>query len=114
MVKPVRLRLGRNKGFDLQAISKETNGLEAVYVARPSAWGNPYSIQKGASWFVEGPGLPYERCGNEEGARQKVIKLFRQRMECVDVSELRGKNLACWCKPDEACHADVLLELANK
>lgn len=27
---------------------------------------------------------------------------------------LRGKNLACWCKPGEPCHADVLLELANQ
>ncbi len=26
---------------------------------------------------------------------------------------LRGKNLACWCKLDQPCHADVLLELAN-
>ena len=26
---------------------------------------------------------------------------------------LRGKNLACWCKPGQPCHADVLLELAN-
>ncbi len=28
-------------------------------------------------------------------------------------AELRGKNLACWCKTGEPCHADVLLELAN-
>jgi len=27
--------------------------------------------------------------------------------------ELRGKDLACWCKPGAPCHADVLLELAN-
>lgn len=27
--------------------------------------------------------------------------------------ELRGKNLACWCRPDQPCHADVLLALAN-
>lgn len=27
---------------------------------------------------------------------------------------LRGKNLACYCKPDSPCHADVLLELANR
>jgi hypothetical protein len=27
---------------------------------------------------------------------------------------LRGKNLACWCPLDKPCHADVLLELANK
>jgi hypothetical protein len=29
------------------------------------------------------------------------------------IAPLRGKNLACWCKPGEPCHADVLLELAN-
>jgi len=26
---------------------------------------------------------------------------------------LRGKPLACWCKPGCACHADILLRLAN-
>jgi hypothetical protein len=30
------------------------------------------------------------------------------------IEPLRGKNLACWCKPGSPCHADVLLELANK
>jgi len=28
--------------------------------------------------------------------------------------ELRGKNLACFCPLDQPCHADVLLELANR
>ena len=28
-------------------------------------------------------------------------------------SELRGRDLICYCKP-EACHADVLVELANR
>jgi hypothetical protein len=27
--------------------------------------------------------------------------------------ELRGKDLACFCKPGSPCHADVLLEIAN-
>jgi Domain of unknown function (DUF4326) len=27
--------------------------------------------------------------------------------------ELRGKDLMCWCALGEACHADVLLELAK-
>jgi len=27
---------------------------------------------------------------------------------------LRGKNLGCWCKPGTPCHADVLLEVANR
>jgi hypothetical protein len=30
-----------------------------------------------------------------------------------DPRQLRGFNLACWCRPDQECHADVLLELAN-
>ena len=31
-----------------------------------------------------------------------------------DQSELHGKNLACWCPIGQFCHADVLLELANR
>lgn len=27
--------------------------------------------------------------------------------------KLGGKDLACWCRPDEPCHADVLLAIAN-
>jgi hypothetical protein len=28
--------------------------------------------------------------------------------------ELRGHDLACWCKEGETCHADVLLRIANE
>lgn len=28
-------------------------------------------------------------------------------------AELAGHDLACWCPLEHACHADVLLELAN-
>lgn len=31
-----------------------------------------------------------------------------------EVAQLRGHDLACWCKPGAPCHADVLLELANR
>ncbi len=27
---------------------------------------------------------------------------------------LHGHDLACWCPLDQLCHADVLLELANR
>lgn len=30
------------------------------------------------------------------------------------IIQLRGKNLSCWCRLDEPCHAEVLLKLANK
>ena len=32
----------------------------------------------------------------------------------LDISELRGKNLMCWCDVGAPCHADVLLEFANR
>lgn len=39
-------------------------------------------------------------------------------LHCVgvysEIEQLRGKNLACWCRLDQPCHADVLLELANQ
>ena len=50
-----------------------------------------------------------------------AVELFRHRMnnvvehfglECF--KDLRGKNLACFCPLDKPCHADVLLEIANK
>ncbi len=28
--------------------------------------------------------------------------------------ELASKDLACWCPPGQACHADVLLAAANE
>lgn len=30
------------------------------------------------------------------------------------VAELRGHDLICWCEPTQACHADVLIALANE
>ena len=56
------------------------------------------------------------------------MRLFRRALERGDLpddhrrfvftperlrADLGGKNLACWCKPGDPCHADVLLDLAN-
>lgn len=97
---------------------------DAVYVGRPSKFGNPFVMGK-------------------HGDREQVVKLFRMVAEYVmtpidkldrtlsidfgddnlnnwsinftaeDIKSLRGKDLVCWCAP-KPCHADVLLELANK
>lgn len=101
MTRPVRLQLSRKRGFNLQEHSKSVNGLEAVVVARPSGWGNPFTVK--------------------EIGREDAVRRFRSMVEGFldepsvgfEIGELRGKNLACWCKPGEPCHADVLLELAN-
>lgn len=70
----------------------------AVYVGRPSKWGNPYEIGK-------------------DGNRAAVIEKYRAYLAsshlCNDLHELRGQNLVCWCAP-AACHADILLEQANQ
>lgn len=69
----------------------------AVYIGRPSKWGNP---------FVIGP----------DGSREDVIRKFEfyllQSELFTQLSELAGKDLICWCAP-EACHGDVLLKYAN-
>jgi hypothetical protein len=130
---PVRLQLSRHKGFDLQALSRSTNGLDAVNVARPFRWGNPWKIgdnifedgryrrcdtladcikafRQFVDWDPDGPWTVYEgsrlTCWGGYGPQHKNQKTIK--------AELRGKNLACWCKQGEPCHADVLLELANR
>lgn len=71
----------------------------AVYVGRPSRWGNPYRIGR-------------------DGDAQACVDLYRSLINnniSKDIKEiLRGKDLVCWCKLNEPCHADVLLEIANK
>ncbi|CAF0866474.1 unnamed protein product [Adineta steineri] len=70
-----------------------------VYIGRPSDWGNPFVIGK-------------------DGDRSDVIRKYRNWiMRQPDLLsrakiELRGRRIACWCKP-EACHGDVLAEIAD-
>lgn len=89
---PKRIQLSRKKGW------RKPEG--AVVVARPTKWGNPFSIA--------------------EYGRELAVKNYRMRVTglisigAVDLSLLRGKDLCCWCPLDQPCHADVLLELANQ
>lgn len=118
MATPVRLRLSRQKGFDLQALSLATNGLPAVNVARPSSWGNPFTIadmgsdERAVDRFraaVVGPVLDGKQCAPDAHPEIYIGRIIR----CAPI-DLRGKNLACWCAPDAPCHADVLLEISNR
>ena len=116
MAAPVRLRLSRAKGFNLQAHSLAINGLPAVNVARPSHWGNPWRV--GGTFLFVGPSGRVCARKTPMTALEAVEK-FRSR-ECrpdrsgLIIHQLRGKNLACWCGLDAPCHADVLLEIANR
>lgn len=78
---------------------------DAVYVGRPTKWGNPYSYLSGMRAV-------------KVATRAEAIELYRQRIVydpdllAEAKRELRGKHLVCWCAP-LPCHADVLLEIAN-
>jgi len=138
-IKPVRLQLSRKKGFDLQAQSRETNGLPAVFCARDSLWNNPFRIGEPSGWLFKDGGDPTPMIASV--SREQSIAMFRTivkngfiepemhpdghqwvdrfraRIGCSPaewVYTLRGHNLACWCKATEACHCDVLLELADR
>ncbi|PZU95592.1 MAG: hypothetical protein DI527_00860 [Chelatococcus sp.] len=131
MVTPVRLQLSRRKGFDLQALSRATNGLPAIKVTRPGAWGNPYVVWRdGPAWMVSAVPCHWGPFRTFEVATAEAVCLFRDDLmrpghhhhrlnqpvpTAADIiKSLRGMNLACWCKPGAPCHADVLLELANR
>lgn len=122
---PVRLQLSRRKGFDLQALSLATNGLPAVNVARPSRFGNPFTIAAAVDSGYAKPAIAQtfvvecfsDWLGQSQSGRDwwQGPKSDAAKGAIVDsIAELRGKNLACWCKPGAPCHADVLLDLANR
>ncbi len=116
--RPVRLQLSRAKGFNLQAASATANGLLAVNVARPSRWGNPWTADQYWDAGYSGSSIVAAQhcvdayrawlCGERHWAHAAPAAAV------PDLSHLRGRNLACWCKLGDPCHADVLLELANQ
>ena len=111
----------------------------AVYVGRPSLWGNPYRVGENRLGFIVrsacrrlGRPIPidYERHGGQRHVGEGVLPVKLTAVEAVlcyrgdatamfgaDPSwldPLRGFDLACWCPLDQPCHADVLLELLGE
>lgn len=103
-----RIQRKRAKGWRMPA--------NTVYVGRGSKWGNPHKI--GVS-LVDNGDRTFRRMTAEDAVaryRDEYLPYWQWKASenalCVD--DLRGKNLACWCPIDQPCHADVLLELANR
>lgn len=101
---PKRIQMSRQRPW-------RADNPDAVIVARPSKWGNPFKV--GETLKVTSGGNPLGTMVATDPAM--VVFFFRRYVEHfeIDVSELHGKDLACWCPLDQPCHADVLLELAN-
>ena len=119
MSEPKRIQRKRTKGW------KMPDG--AVYVGRPTKWGNPFTVATcgdvasaveyfGA--FCRGEfdnSLPDNM---KRAYRLAESRLYQGGPAMLTLGQLaavflRGKDLACWCPLDQPCHADVLLEFAN-
>lgn len=92
-VLPKRIQRKRTKGWKMPP--------NTVYVGRPGMFGNMFKLKDG--W-----------------TRAEAVERYRGVLadhpswrEQIQWS-LRGKDLACWCRVDQPCHADVLLEIANQ
>jgi hypothetical protein len=72
---------------------------KAVYVGRPTKWGNPYGLGMGREWCLH----MFEF--NYLAKHPELIEAAKK--------ELKGKDLVCFCAPLR-CHADIWLRIANE
>lgn len=122
--RPIRVQLRRTKGWRMPE--------NTVKVDRTSRHGNQFVIVEYDDRFAITRFPDDLRFGidrNEDAsfaddlasARAEAVRRYREWLLSdwgnfhreQKVQDLRGKNLACWCPPDQPCHADVLLEVAN-
>lgn len=114
MTVPKRIQLRRTKGWRMPA--------GAVSVARPSRWGNPITLDSLRAVYPDAA---------DHELRRMAVSDYRGWLEGrfdpgdfdppldppPSVDEIRealaGHDLCCYCPPDQACHADTLLAVAN-
>ena len=128
---PKRIQRKRTKGWRMPE--------GAVYVGRPGVWGNPWTVDDFTESIYEmANAVVPPRDVTKEWARRVsadvAVAAFREAVLddrawqhpgwYPSVEEIRtalaGKDLACWCPLEDEhgnrfpCHADVLLEIANR
>lgn len=117
IVMPLRVQRKRTKGYRLPS--------NTVSVCRPGKFGNPFKPGECRASGYEGTDLQIKQrcvsafrawlCDKDGWLNWQGDEADKAKAAILDnLESLRGKNLACFCKLDEPCHADVLLELANK
>jgi hypothetical protein len=105
---PHRVQLRRIKGFRLPPHTRS--------VARPHPYGNAHRV--GAMAY---PVLPGGALAPAEARLTPELAVASHRNELLASPEaaraaredLRGWNLACFCRLDSPCHVETLLQIAN-
>lgn len=127
MKKPKRIQLKRTKGWKMP---KNT-----IIVDRRSKYGNPFKIVGDMIYCdashrrkIMDPWVYFSGPWNDDKIHDFLLYFYETWVNGIRYhgkvkpreftieqlqKELKGKNLACWCKPGAKCHADVLLEVAN-
>lgn len=124
---PIRIQRKRTKGWTMPE--------NTVSVTRPGPYGNPFKIGHHYKKYDPGAGIP--RMGMRfiyteafEGYQDKTYTTIKTVEESIEwykwylstygedfikkiKEKLAGKNLMCWCRVGDPCHADLLLELVN-
>ena len=113
-MKPKRIQRRRTKGWRMPE--------NTVYVGRPSVWGNPFGSDGGnpgdaiiayREYVMSGIEKRSAHTGHLFSAADAMVGYpYRNRL-VLNLGKLRGKNLACWCKVGDPCHADILLAICN-
>ena len=84
---PRRIQKKRKKGWRTPANTR--------YVGRPTRWGNPFSLKE---YDLDTSLRLYEEWVGEKLAADPTF-----------LDELKGMDLACYCKPTDRCHADIII-----
>lgn len=111
-----RIQRKRSPGWTLAGAT--SNPLGAVIVSRPSRWGNPCRVSTTQEMGYEDPHAAAAwvfacwLAGDRLNAPTDEADARRERILNDLPDMLRGRDLACTCRPEQACHADELLRLA--
>ena len=120
MEKPIRVQRKRTKGYKLPE--------NTVCVTRGTPFGNPFKVETALDglFFISCRiwNLVYIKRENCPDFYTHKFDAINGSIECFKIamkdyrpailSQLRGKNLACFCPLNQPCHADHLLEIANE
>ena len=97
--------------------------VDAKFVGRQTVYGNPYSVlNERGKWSVGWSNeRGYQHMGVDSQAHAHVLAVqlyglwLHGQPELAERvrEELAGRDLVCWCAPELACHADVLLAVVR-